>query len=254
MKVLHELVPTRKFLKTVEEIKDYVDGWNITDSAAGIPAPSGTAVGCVLKTRFPNKIIMPIFVLNYKGPVEVAALALAADAVGLDGLVLTIGDEPRYGEPLGSKYWRRTEDARDFLKNEIKIRTTKLGCLLSPRPRRVERYGTKEFNIDDMINRVKSGWDFALFMRLTEETLPALEQLSRGIRELKLNVSLYTYVLIGTPRNADTLRQIGWTPTTKPDNARELLERIDGLVDGVIITAAGDYQGELEVLKKKGRK
>jgi len=254
MKVLHELVPTRKFLKTVEEIKDYVDGWNITDSAAGIPAPSGTAVGCVLKTRFPNKIIMPIFVLNYKGPVEVAALALAADAVGLDGLVLTMGDEPRYGEPLGSKYWRRTEDARDFLKNEIKIRTTKLGCLLSPRPRRVERYGTKEFNIDDMINRVKSGWDFALFMRLTEETLPALEQLSRGIRELKLNVSLYTYVLIGTPRNADTLKQIGWTPTTKPDNVREFLERVDGLVDGVIITAAGDYQGELEVLKKIGRK
>jgi len=254
MKVLHELVPTRKFLKTVEEIKDYVDGWNITDSAAGIPAPSGTAVGCVLKTRFPNKIIMPIFVLNYKGPVEVAALALAADAVGLDGLVLTMGDEPRYGEPLGSKYWRRTEDARDFLKNEIKIRTTKLGCLLSPRPRRVERYGTKEFNIDDMINRVKSGWDFALFMRLTEETLPALEQLSRGIRELKLNVSLYTYVLIGTPRNADTLKQIGWTPTTKPDNVREFLERIDGLVDGVIITAAGDYQGEFEILKKIGRK
>jgi len=164
------------------------------------------------------------------------------------------GDEPRYGEPLGSKYWRRTEDAKDFLKNEIKIRTTKLGCLLSPRPRRVERYGTKEFNIDDMINRVKSGWDFALFMRLTEETLPALEQLSRGIRELKLNVSLYTYVLIGTPRNADTLKQIGWTPTTKPDNVREFLERIDGLVDGVIITAAGDYQGELEVLKKIGRK
>jgi hypothetical protein len=35
------------------------------------------------------------------------------------------GDEPRYGEPLGSKYWRRTEDAKDFLKNEIKNKNNK---------------------------------------------------------------------------------------------------------------------------------
>lgn len=76
---------------------------------------------------------MPIFVLNYKGPVEVATLALATDAVGVDGLVLTMGDEPKYGDPLGPKYWRRTEDTRDFLKNEIKLRSTKLECLLLPR-------------------------------------------------------------------------------------------------------------------------
>jgi len=50
MKILHEFVPTRKFLKLADEVKDLVDGWNITDSAAGLPAPSGTAVGCVLKT------------------------------------------------------------------------------------------------------------------------------------------------------------------------------------------------------------
>ena len=41
MKILHEFVPTRKFLKLAEEVKDWVDGWNVTDSAAGIPAPSG---------------------------------------------------------------------------------------------------------------------------------------------------------------------------------------------------------------------
>jgi len=92
MKVLHEFVPTRRFLKMAEETASLVDGWNITDSAAGIPAPSGTAVGCVLKIKYPDKIVIPIFILNYKGPVEVGALALAADAVGLDGLVLTFGD------------------------------------------------------------------------------------------------------------------------------------------------------------------
>ena len=246
MKILHEFVPTRKFLKIAEETKDLVDGWNITDSAAGIPAPSGVAVGCVLKTKYPDKIVMPIFVLNYKGPVEVAALALAADAVGLDGLVLTIGDNPKYGDPLGTKYWERTENARDFLKNEIKIKNTKLGCLLSPRPVKKERY-SQAFTITDMVNRIKTGWDFALFMRLTDQTFPILEDLSKEMK--KLNVPLYTYVLVGTPRNAETLKQIGWEPTTTINNVVSYVEKLDGMVDGTIVTCAGDYQGDLEVLK-----
>jgi hypothetical protein len=39
MKILNEFVPTRKFFKLAEELKDLVDGWNVTDSAAGYPAP-----------------------------------------------------------------------------------------------------------------------------------------------------------------------------------------------------------------------
>ena len=71
MKILHEFVPTRKFLKLAEETKDLVDGWNVTDSAAGVPAPSGTVVSCLLKAKYPDKIVVPIFILHYKGPVEV---------------------------------------------------------------------------------------------------------------------------------------------------------------------------------------
>ena len=78
MKILNEFVPTRKFLKLAEEIAPLVDGWNVTDSAAGFPAPSGTVVSCVLKSKYPEKEIVPIFILHYKGPVEVGGLALAA--------------------------------------------------------------------------------------------------------------------------------------------------------------------------------
>lgn len=246
MKILHEFVPTRKFLKMIEETKDLVDGWNITDSAAGMPAPSSVVVGSIMKIKYPDKIVMPIFVLNYKGPVEVGALALAADAVGLDGLVLTIGDNPKYGDPLGPKYWERTENARDFLRNEVKIRNVKLGCLLSPRPVKRERYA-QSFTIMDMVNRVKTGWDFALFMRLTDQTLPILKELSVEMK--KMNVPLYTYVLVGTPRNAEILKQIGWEPTTTINNVVNYIEQLEEVVDGAIVTCAGDYQGDLEVLK-----
>lgn len=228
-----------------EETKDLVDGWNITDSAAGIPAPSGTAVGCVLKVKYPDKIVVPIFILNYKGPVEVGALALAADAVGLDGLILTFGDEPKYGDPLAPKYWKRSEDARDFLRKEVKLRRVKLGCLLSPKPVR-DRY-KKEFGIEDMVNRVKTGWDFGFFMRLDEQTLPVLEALSVEMK--KLNIPLYTYFLIKTPRNAEILARIGWNPTTSIENATTFAEKLVGIVDGLIATCAGDYEGDKELLK-----
>lgn len=247
MKILHEFVPTRKFLQMAEETKDLVDGWNVTDSAAGIPAPSGTTVGCILKVKYSEKIVVPIFVLNYKGPVEVGALALAADAVGLDGLILTFGDEPKYGEPLASRYWKTSEDAREFLRKEIKLKRVKLGCLLSPKPWR-DRYGAKQFKIEDMINRVKSGWDLAFFMRLDDTTLSLLEQLSNEIK--KLGIPLYTYFLIKTPRNAEILARIGWNPTTSIENGLSFAEKIEGLVEGLIATCAGDYQGDLELLKQ----
>jgi 5,10-methylenetetrahydrofolate reductase len=249
MKILHEFVPTKKFLKMAEETKDLADGWNVTDSAAGVPAPSGVAVSCVLKTKYPDKIVIPIFILNYKGPVEVGALALAAESVGLDGIVLTMGDDPIYGEPLGPKYWGKTENARDFLREKVKIKTLKLGCLLSPRPWR-ERYGEKAkagFTAQDMVARVKTGWDFAFFARLTPEVLPVLEEVSKEMK--KLGKPLYAYFLIQTPRNAEILKKIGWQPTTTIDKAVEFAEKLEGLVDGIIATCAGDYQGDLELLK-----
>ena len=247
MKVLHEFVPTRKFLKMAEETVDLVDGWNITDSAAGMPAPSGTAVGCVLKTKYPDKVAIPIFILNYKGPVEVGALALAADAVGLEGLVLTFGDDPKYGDPLAPKYWKSSEDARDFLRNEVKLKKVKLGCLLSPSPWRA-RYGKKRFGPEDMVNRVKTGWDFAFFMRLTDETYPILEKVAGELK--KMNVPIYAYFLVETPKNAEILKKIGWKPTTTMEKAEEFATKLDGLVDGIIATCAGDFEGDKELLKK----
>ena len=92
MKILNEFVPTRKFLKLADELKDLVDGWNVTDGAAGFPAPSGVVVSCLLKYKYPEKYVCPIFILHYKGPVEVGGLALASDIIGLDGLAVTMGD------------------------------------------------------------------------------------------------------------------------------------------------------------------
>jgi len=235
MKILHEFVPTRKFLKVAEETKDLVDGWNVTDSAAGRPAPSGTAVSCVLKTKYPDKIVIPVFILHYKGPVEVGGLALAADAVGLDGLVLTMGDVPKYGEPI--KMLKSSEEAREFLRKTVRVKNLKLGCLLTARR-----------SIEDSIARVRDPWDFVFFMRLEEKSLPALEEIAKECK--RLGKPIYSYFLVETPKNVDIIKMIGWPVTTTMDHAEEFAAKLEGLLDGIIVTCAGDYKGDIELLEK----
>ncbi len=235
MKILNEFVPTRKFLKLAEEIKDLVDGWNVTDSAAGFPAPSGTVVSCVLKSKYPEKEIVPIFILHYKGPVEVGGLALAADIMGVDGLAVTMGDAPKYGEPI--KMLKSSEEARDFLRANVKLKNIKLGCLLTARR-----------SLEDTLARVRGDWDFIYFMRLEDKSFPTLEQVAKECK--RLNKPIYAYFLVGTPKNVETVKMIGWPVTTTMDKVEETAAKLNGLVDGIIATCAGDAEGDKEMLQK----
>lgn len=235
MRILHEFVPTRNFLKLAEETHDLVDGWNVTDSAAGMPAPSGTVVSCILKTKYPDKMVIPIFILHYKGPVETGGLALAADAIGLDGIVLSMGDTPKYGEPI--KMLKSSEEARDFLRTTVHVKNLKLGCLLTARR-----------SAEESIARVGGAWDFIFFMRLEDKSFPLLERIAEECK--RLNKPLYSYFFVGTPRNEEIIKMIGWPITTTMDRVEEYAAKLDGLVDGIIATCAGDYVGDKELLKK----
>jgi hypothetical protein len=235
MKILNEFVPTRKFLKLADELKDLVDGWNVTDSAAGFPAASGTVVSCVLKTKYPEKIIVPIFILHYKGPVEVGGLALAADIIGLDGLAVTMGDKPKYGEPI--TMLPSSEAARDFIRTNVKTKNLKLGCLLTARR-----------SIEETLQRVREPWDFVYFMRLQESSFDALKAVSAECK--KLNKPLFAYFLVGTAKNVDTVKMIGWPTAATMETVEEKASQLVGLVDGIIATCAGDVEGDKLMLQK----
>jgi len=256
MKVLHEFIPRMDFLKSAEEAKDLVDGWNITDSAGGRPAPSGAAVACVLKARNPDKIVIPMLITNYKGPVEVGAAALAAEAVGVDGMVPDPGDPPKYGHPIRTRqdgdcqlltdpdeigeYRRSTgpaEDVRTFLRNTIKISNMGLGCLLTARR-----------PAEDAIARISDEWDFGFFMRLEEESLPRLRQVANETK--KMGKPIYAYVIVETAKNKKTIERIGWPPSSTLDRAEEFVAQLEGIVDGIIPTCLGDMAGETELLEK----
>jgi 5,10-methylenetetrahydrofolate reductase len=235
MKILNEFVPTRKFLKLADELKDLVDGWNVTDGAAGYPAPSGVVVSCLLKTKYPEKYVCPIFILKYKGPVEVGGLALASDIVGLDGLAVTMGDNPKFGQPI--TMLKSSEEARDFIRNQVKTKNLKLGCLLTARR-----------SIEETLERVREPWDFVYFMRLTDDSFDAIKAVSAECK--KLNKPLFAYFLVGTTKNVETVKMIGWPTAATMDTVEAKAAKLNGLVDGIIATCAGDAEGDKEMLRK----
>ena len=194
MKILNEFVPTRKFLKLADELKDLVDGWNVTDGAAGFPAPSGVVVSCLLKYKYPEKYVCPIFILKYKGPVEVGGLALASDIIGLDGLAVTMGDNPKFGQPI--TMLPSSEKARDFIRTDVKTKNLKLGCLLTARR-----------SIEETLERVREPWDFVYFMRLTDDSFRRTQSSIRRMQETK---QAAVRILPGWNRQKRSNRQDDW--------------------------------------------
>jgi hypothetical protein len=256
MKLLYEFIPRLDFVKSAEKFKDLVDGWNITDSAGGSPAPSGTAVACVLKHLYPDLMTIPMLITNYKGPVELGALALAAESMGVDGLIPDPGDPPRYGNLIRTRedgscelisdpdqilaYRRSTgpaEGVRNFLRDTVKIKNTKLGCLLTAR-----------VPAESAIERIQNNWDFCFFLRLEEASLPKLKQI--GAECKRLGKPIYPYFVVGTEKNQKTLGRIGWPATVTMEKAEEFVTELEGVVDGIIATCLGDVAGDMELLNK----
>ena len=133
--------------------------------------------------------------------------------------------------------FKSSEEARDFLRTEVRLKRVKLGCLLSARR-----------SVEDSIERVKRPWDFVFFIRLEDKSLPVLERIAEECK--RLNKPIYSYFLVGTPKNVEIVKMIGWPITTTMEHVEEYAEKLEGIIDGVIATCAGDHEGDKTLLKK----
>lgn len=259
MKILYEFIPKLDFVEAAEKVKDLIDGFNITDSASGIPAPSGTTCACVLKQKYPDKMMIPMLISNYKGPTELGAAALAAEAMGVDGLLPDPGDPPKFGNLIRTKedgscemlsdpdeileYRRSTgpaEEVRDFLRNNTKVSQVQFGCLLTAR-----------VPAEAAVERMKDSWDFGFFLRLEESTVPKLKEI--GAECKRLGKPLYPYLIVGTPKNQKILDRIGWPASATMDTVEDMVAGLEGHVTGVIASCLGFMSSDMELLGKLQR-
>ncbi len=107
---------------------------------------------------------------------------------------------------------------------------------------------TARKSLEETLERVRAAWDFIYFMRLEDSTFPMLEQIAAECK--RLNKPIYAYFLVGTPKNVETVKMIGWPVVATMDTVEEKAERLVGIVDGIIATCAGDAEGDREMLQK----
>jgi hypothetical protein len=155
--------------------------------------------------------------------------------MGVNGLAITMGDKPKFGEPI--TMLPSSEAARDWLRTNVKLKNIKLGCLLTARR-----------SVEETIARAKGAWDFIYFMRLEDKSFPILEQVAKECK--KINKPIYAYFLVGTPNNVETVKMIGWPTAATMDTVVEKAAKLEGLVDGIIATCAGDAEGDKVMLQK----
>jgi hypothetical protein len=85
-------------------------------------------------------------------------------------------------------------------------------------------------------------------MRLTDESFPALQAVSAECK--KLNKPLFAYFLVGTEKNVETVKMIGWPVAATMETVEAKASKLVGLVDGIIATCAGDAEGDKLMLQK----
>ena len=85
-------------------------------------------------------------------------------------------------------------------------------------------------------------------MRLEDSSFEALKAVSAECK--KLNKPLFAYFLVGTDKNVETVKMIGWPTAATMETVEEKASKLVGLVDGIIATCAGDAEGDKLMLQK----
>ena len=206
-----------------------VDCFDVPESPLGFPGVNSVASCVYLKSRYGVCCIAHVRLFDINS-VALHSLARAVEVFGIDGLVLTMGDEPKIGSRVVEL---DTVSAIESLrKSGYRIR---IGAIISL------RYG-----LDDIINRLNIGADFFLVLRLGEETLDKYRIVYRYARDL--GKELYPYIIVATDSNRKLLTRID-QPYVEINGIRDFISEIKDYVNGVILSIPKEKERLREILE-----
>jgi hypothetical protein len=234
--LLVELAPMRRYRELVMALQEHVTGFDVPEAPMGVPRPSSVVVSALIKRALGDSVKVFAHVrLGDVNPVGLASLVLGAEVAGIDGVLLTTGDKPAYGEFVRQI---TTEDAVDFLRRVVGVKVS-LGAVISL------RYG-----VEAIYSRLERPFSFYHVLRASRENVELLKAVSKRAREL--NKRLYAYLLVATERNrglVESLRQ----PFVNLESVEEEALLFKDLVDGLIVSCPNDREGLIEATRALGR-
>ena len=224
LKIIAEVTPGRVhglqgYLPEVAELADAVD---IPESPLGIPHPNSVATAAYLKARYGCEVIPHVRLVDLN-KVSLLSLAYAAKAFGAYGLVILRG-EGRAPTWVGS-----SEEAALIIKGTKGLRDLRLGAILSLR-----------YPPDKIVKRAEGPFSFFLATRLDPRNPEEQEESLRHVRSLGKEV--YPYVIVATKDNRDVISYVK-QPFITEGELRDVVEGLEGLVDGVVVSVPHDREG-----------
>lgn len=232
LRIIAELEPTRnprKLHQRVRLLVPHFDAIDIPESPMGKPIAHAAVLAALINSKYGTPVIPHIRVSDVN---TVALLSLMGGlaAAEVREAVLLRGDPPEEGAPVEEL---TVEDAAALVKKRLRGKSPRIGAMLSIR-QPMERIEA----------RLRADIDFYMVLR----ALSNLEKLDRVSRlASRLDKELYAYLIVARPHRLAALKaMLGDQPVYLPEEALTVAEKIEPLVDGVIVSSPGDVEAVVE--------
>ncbi|MCE4613445.1 MAG: hypothetical protein F7C07_06405 [Desulfurococcales archaeon] len=238
MELIAELVDARsreELIRKAETLLTVFDAIDIPDSPLGKPSIHSVTASLILSEALGADVIAHIRVIDYNR-LAIESLLKTLRMSRIARLVFLRGDPPR-GSTALSDY--SPEEA--LLKARKALPGARLGLLLSLRK-----------SLEEILERMRLAPDFMLVLNLSSENIGFLERVAGEAK--RVGVKLYPYIIVESEKNRDLLAGIGQPRVRSGESLEGLVESIEGLVDGVLLSCPLDYEHLVGVASRIARK
>ena len=174
-----KLKHVEEFVNTVKECAEDID---VHESSLGHPSVNSVSLASILVNVFNVDAIAHVRLADVNHLVFLS-LAYAAQFFGVDKLLVTVGDPPRIGKPVG---YLTSEEALK-LARVYGVGKLKIGAILSLR-----------FPLEKIYERLRRDFNFYLVLRFSEKNLDKFAKVSE--KATGLGKELYPYVIVATEK------------------------------------------------------
>ncbi|MEM1628373.1 MAG: hypothetical protein QXP02_03725 [Desulfurococcaceae archaeon] len=231
MEYILELPPvSRKFIDKIAPLaKNVFNAVFIPSGPAGIPLLDACATSIYISTVYGLKSIFSIRLkdVNLNHVIEKVKTAME---FGINGVLLTKGDPPRYGssyDDLSSEYVLK------YLR-EINV-DMKLGLIISLR-----------YPLGSILKRISEKPDFVFIIHHVDNDLDKLMELRKHIAG---EIKIYDFILLGVDKNIELFKELG-QKYVEPMKLGDHIEKLNNIVDGVIISSPLEVKKAIEIVSK----
>jgi hypothetical protein len=236
LEIIAEVEPTRsreKLKRWVPPLRGLVDWIDIPESPLGVPRAHSIAVASYIQSVYgiPSIAHLRVSDVNVVG---LKSLVGAAVLLGVKRVVLLRGDKPSEGSVCSNL---APEDAIQHARNHS-LGLVEVGLLVSARR-----------DLPEIEERLSRRPDFILVLNATPERLKVVSEAAA-----RVGARVYPYIIIETPRNQWLVKSMPkHVVRYEASKVSKIVESIKDIVDGVVLSVPGDYEGLRLVAEKLRR-